>query len=762
MKISICTINYGLSQINDVMKDYNRLYKCFEDYTTYQLQSKFNSNNNIKQIIIGFGNLSKILCGFIFPFLYIKNKKELIRPLRYFEIIIDKDYNLRILPRGIIIVEKDKEIFEELRTNNNNGFTYGFFNGLDILSINGEENKIPKEIALLGVCGNGANISLLKDIGFDNAELVINTSSDLDMGLKLKKIIDVNQFVNEKKPTLISTVEDNTSYSFLEADNLTSIFPLHTGRTEGSAIGNRLFMYYNNLLYNNFNEKHIVLIGTGYSIYYTIETFRRVLKVFEDEGTVKNIIQNSLTVFTNENSIVSESDKIGNNYFWNLVFTDGENYKIKLENLDPLKFSNIIKTYNIIANTFNNNSGEIIFVITTVKILDTLRITDLIKQLAGLYNKVNIQVLVSSAFEINKEIKKIIEKLPTFNKKRIGYPQDISDIVIKKNTIIGSQIISMTGCTSSLSFHSGKDERMNNFSGELSICCKDQPLSYISALLLISKLIDKDITFKTNHIIPSFYYSYSYPLKRIDEKFKNTFVFRADTYLTSNNNFIQNNPIDSYYINSGKSSKDEINDVLNSILLPYSLKDCGHYTQRCSICTNNTLSKEGSNITHIKNIDRINDLATIKIWAEEDTIPGSLALCIADFLMIGDQISMKLVENTKILNIIYENCTLCNLENKIIARLYAIVEELDKELIGKIEKLLKTRNIRAIKIKTANKIENSKWDDYCKTLLKYLNKNCNLGNTRSYGIQLHNSCIVIVRNDISNDNSLTSFINIDL
>ncbi|MBK7030786.1 MAG: hypothetical protein IPH45_16950, partial [Bacteroidales bacterium] len=92
--------------------------------------------------------------------------------------------------------------------------------------------------------------------------------------------------------------------------------------------------------------------------------------------------------------------------------------------------------------------------------------------------------------------------------------------------------------------------------------------------------------------------------------------------------------------------------------------NCGRFNERCPNSSYNKLEKRvDTNVSRqLDSKVRFENLATIKIWADGDDIPGSLALCLADFLMLGAEIRQNSYNRTSVFNVIYEYCSLCSLD----------------------------------------------------------------------------------------------------
>lgn len=84
---------------------------------------------------------------------------------------------------------------------------------------------------------------MLKLADYDSSKIIINTSSDNDMGLRLKMLVERESLsakgskqLQQNLPSIITTVEDSSIYSFPESENRVTMFPLHAGIIEGNSI----------------------------------------------------------------------------------------------------------------------------------------------------------------------------------------------------------------------------------------------------------------------------------------------------------------------------------------------------------------------------------------------------------------------------------------------------------------------------------------------------------------------------------------------
>lgn len=762
-------VSLGIILFNELFRNYNRIYQCYEEYSTYQLHKYIFVRKEIKTIIIGFGNLSRIVLG---------NKiRQIIKEpliLNNLKILIDKNYKIRVIPKDIIVIERDSRMFEEIRTDSNSGLSFGFFNGSDIIPSNitdssniKDPNNIdqitPIELAFFAINGDGGDLSLLHNANLDESSLVINTTSDPDMSYRLKHAVENAN----AEPTIITTVEDSKTGVFLEENSESSFFPLHTSQIEGTLIGLRLYSYYRknktketekNTVIEKDVPLNIVIIGNGKALYYTIETLRlyllkdnfNSLQREKAEFEVMNLLNTEITLITDDQHIMSEtyldsSRTFGLKKQWDLYFPKKGRLSLDIFIGNPDK-------YNVLANAWSwiekKNNEHTIFVVSSISTNNTLRILENIRQLISSESIKDPSVLTSVAVEASKKVGNILNKMEFLNKPdkhgKKYFPSSFDDFTIKKNGIIGSQINSIANSVSSYS--------NANSSGELIFCMQNKPGAYVKLLANLSQL--KNISSSNSNIngnkwFPSVLFSYTYPLISEEENLKESFVVRADMILLEKEELVisNENNINSYCIIGSKTAREEIEDRITTAPFTDNLNSiCDQFSHRCPINPKDIINK----IDNIKSnpVNKSGDLAMVKIWAEKEQYSGALALALCDFLMVGENLELPEEKDLKdILNIAFDSCQLCHFEQNMISRVYVKNEKVNKEMVKGVSEMIKKRNIRAIKVKLVK--ESNDWIKYLnsvKDLMNLILKKEN--NENSYNIEISDEIVIIYRNDI--------------
>jgi hypothetical protein len=764
-----------IAMANDFLRNYNRLDKCYEDQTTYTLRKHIIDPNKFDYILLGMGNLGKIVGGFLIPEILKKQTENLDEPMRYFECIIDRDYELRVFPRNVIVIEKNNALFEETRFDSNSGLTYGFINGKDLVFEMANKQRLPSSLVVFSLNGDGGYLPILKLADYDKSKVIINTTSDNDMGLKLKMTIDREKYNHDTTtPIVISTVEDSSTYSYLERNESTTIFPMHAGSIEGNSIATRLFTLVMNMTANgkDIHDIHLHLIGNGKTMYYTLNVFIKLLStVYDDPDFITDFIENQLTIITNDAALDEEispyapleNDSYPQRYQWSLHFDKKRTFKIRLVFQDPTGYHTLLNAFEWNTTDFITNEKEALIIFTTRNTNDAIRICQNIKQITNEYKLNKIGILASVSIEIAANIEALINEsqpLKEFLADYDGFPSQIKDVIIKKNLIIGSQIISISDSLKN-TFTSESDDSFlkDSISGEIALCISDDPGSFCKLLTHISGLSEPVIT--KGKLFPSFYNNYTYTLRLKNDEDKHMFIFRGDVYLPNESDDKKPKPfkIHGYTLNGSPVFRKELRNLIEKICaggVKGNSPGCG-FNNRCAVSAgcDNLFSSTSSKSANLNE----KSFATIKILADCDHVQGSLAVAIADFLMIGENLEFnKDAIESNTVDIAYENCSMCFHAGKSINRLYINIKENQKQTIEKLrlqyqqdhkvnlskmeiadfkqkekiyldsekerkenmKSLLINRNIIAIKIKPVM-YSNQDWKNYGKDLLEYLN-----------------------------------------
>jgi len=731
----------GLIIAQNFLNSYWEIFQTYEKYASHILRERILHGGKFQYNLIGLGNLGKVICGSLLyqnVMQYIEKKQ----PLKLFELIVDRNLNIRLIPRDVIVIEKDQMLFEETRVEQESGLIYGFANGKEMVlldkyvSIKSDDKKVD-HLAVFCISGDGGYLPSLNLANYKRNKVIFNTSSDPDMGLKLKLIFDkkninVKETTNEL-PVVISTVEDSSTDSFLENNNNNdsqNYYPLHANQIEGNSIAVRLFMVIRNIIENNktFNDTNndvfIFLLGSSKTLYYILLNLRYYLKlILKEEEKLKDFFEKNICVVTDESLIINECDKLNvlNQHNWNILFDNNISYKIPLVYETPTKFHSINNAYNWVKNEITDRNLVPLFVYSTKQPHDAIRICQHIKQVQHIGELEYLGIVASVTDEIINSIEYLLKDYPPlkiFFRKYPGFPAEVNDIILRKSRIISNQIISISNCLRDNDNIS--KESINRYPGKLVFCLPNESGALARMINDISGLVGfkwSDFEFK----YPSFFNNYSYTFR--SEKFVDykMFVFRGDAFLSE---LSKENTQCTKIVNNYKGYGDDIFiDRLNQHLsYVQSNKMTDYYNTKCPLSQYSNCSSSNNDEQIVNNNLNDSDFATIKILANYDDLPGSFGLALSDILMAGKDLKFNDgVNNDSIAEIAYHNSSLCLDPTKTICRLYVQFKDVNQQLTNasntKNDEMFKKRPIMGIKIKPSR--VNSGWIQYAENLKTY-------------------------------------------
>ena len=770
--------------VNDIVKNYLQLYKTFSEYTNHQIRNHIINEHNIRYILIGYGCLGKVIAKSLFVSI-LKNTID-SNKLNFsnFEIVTDSNFNLRIIPREIAVVEQDTTIFEELCIDQDSGLSYGFLHDKELESfhtkkakvLNGcsndefSENSYIPSFALFGIKGDGGNFPVLSLADIEKSEIIINTTSDKDMGLRLKKLLDQN-VSDSKKPVVITNVEDSTSCAFLSRSRNSSFFPLHTARIEGWLIGTRLFMLLLKLIpnENEITNVKLLILGNGKSLFYILQSLIRHMFLSYKSNFIESFMEHNVILITNDPIIKGEStldNKESIKRIWKVSPQHSINYNMSVI------FGEFTSIYNIkmaLQEAGVSEGNYTIFTITSQIETDVLRTLEHIKVVLGSDKMKGFNIVSSISNKMELDFKKSISRIscPKSNIKSNGFPANINDLILRKNYIIGNRIMSIAELmlknnkrTPGIHRRKSDIEINREFyqeTGELSICNSNKPLSLATLLTRLSGFKGLCYNNLDVNMVPSFFNSYSYPVKWNVPLTSDTFLFRSFCFLTEiNENFNETMfNIDGVAINGPETFEKKSLKYFSKLGRAGDGK-CIKYNHRCPISSSYSVDNciSDSKIVHEHKIVDNENYATVKIWGDLNNVPGALALAISDFLMAGKGLKTARLESDPgvCYDISYENCRICSF-GKVLNRFYVSLRD-DKSALREKEELLTNRNILAVLIKPTDKTS-KKWDDYASHLLIYLNS----FKERAYEKSVVKKGILIVDKNLKKDLRYRSFFN---
>lgn len=743
--------------ISDILKHYSRLYAVYEDYTSFILRERMLNGNTISHILIGYTNLTKRSLVQLTKNTIIDQDAQK-NPTNYFELVIDRQFNLRLVSRRTVVIEEDSGLFEETRYDSNSGISFGFVDSGELRLKEGNNMERIPEMATFGIVGDASDMSVLKFAGVSNADIVVNTSNKVNMAFDIKRLLE--EHPDEKKPVLITTVRDSASFSFLEMKNNLAVFPINPLMTEGAALGSRLFMLLTKMANKNdcsFNHPgtmpKVVILGRGKSVYYTLKQF--VVNAIANHITnYENLIEENFILVSDDAHLRYNTLENGDQKHWICEIGHTKTVTPMLSQMEPDYYDSVkIAMNKVLGKPARNlteeqdqNEDEIagskasfIFVIVPREPHEGLRITYNVKQFISEYPALQAVVLASVETSWMRAYQDTISSLEQRTNEFLGnygFPMRKDDLIIKKDIAAGSQITSLMECLDKhkpgVSFRNNdftnQKEKAEAKTGVIAVCATNSPGILVDTLCLISGI--SNLKASTNcKYLPNFYYSYSYRISDYDQKWNDTFVIRGDCQLTRHKvkHFHQGSCLNGIQMNGTKGFLDQYADLLKTKVYDKGGADGCGFHPLCPVSSNNKPCGEGgcrsvSNCSQTGEEEYNNPIrANVKIWADGDSVPGSLAIALANFLMLGADLRLDAEENNSpLLNIVYENCSACTLDTMLTMRFFTKAADInDIELRQKRAELLAKNNIIGIKIKLSAKADKA-WKKHFGLLRDYM------------------------------------------
>lgn len=344
--------------ISDFAKNFLRINTCFINYSDIILRRQIFNTTKRKFIFIGFGYISKKPLGYCLSQLLKhtvlpgeenippKTKKQEISSL--FNIIIDKQLNIRLIPVNILVIERNDRVFEELGTEKDASIQHGFLSCLDIPVSYDLTRKPHYEpiLALAGINSDATSFHPLNAIAFQEAFFIVNTSLVANIGYHLVKNIKKttrqqieenstsniggNNKLSVRKPILITTEPDTASYSFLENQHDMAIFPIYPEQTVGYALGCRLFLALTknaSSIDELLNYSYIHIIGHGKRYYYMVIQLINILSSLLNPAQLHRFIREKIVVITYDEDFSNVFRDFSKNERYDIGITRPE-YKI--------------------------------------------------------------------------------------------------------------------------------------------------------------------------------------------------------------------------------------------------------------------------------------------------------------------------------------------------------------------------------------------------------------------------------------------------
>ncbi len=490
-----------------------------------------------------------------------KHINKVVDDISDYDLIINKELELQLISRRIIIIEKNDYRFSSAYSISEDK-TIGIFNIADNHNLN---------IGLLCIKGDARKNSILAFARCENSQVIVNTTPDSNLSLQLS-----SSFPKQK---LILSVNSATAFEFLTSTTYDrAVYTLDTQQVEGIVISQIIFCWgFTNISNNIYTLKNksinavdlrdkilkklnlkesenylvsdlkkaivrggndkILIAANGSYVFYIIQSLWMTLKftLGMTNTEINELLEKKVMILTSDNKIKEEVK----NRTWNFYPIRDRNTKVNVKYFEKLKIESTesqLKILTFINDITNFDSYLDIFkefkigliVLMNDNTLDAVKMfTEAANSSEIISNSSNNRIkpphivvysLASDKFFLDSLFKKYF----AFNAKRtekIGFPTQLTkESQISKDYISSNQLASMLR---SIYVNRYLEEQIDDPIAELifSVIQKPGALAYLVCKLCGLQLIFNQFKNK----VPDFIYYYSTEMNI----YRDTFIFKG-------------------------------------------------------------------------------------------------------------------------------------------------------------------------------------------------------------------------------------------
>lgn len=629
-------ISTAIFTIPPIVNGIRNLSSVYNQYSLHILSNSILPKLKNHVLIIGVGNLGKQIIrncftdihpeGYGVESLCLENDDKVnsfIKEVSDYDIIIDKDLNILVVSRRVIVIDKETSIFKER------------FEDVGDLTIVTYEPWSDETIhmALVGIRGDAKNEYVLNAAVIDKADVIINATPDSDLSLYL-----ASKYINKK---LLLSVNDSYTFDSLIATTYDrSIYLIDTQSIEGILLAQLINHWaYKNIranmegirkenINNNANSLQklsmlsdkigfdiknrienltesenevseyddiireikyrmtlkgngrVLLVGEGSYIYHIIKSLILTLKfemLISDE-MIRNIINEKIFLLTDDERIKNEIVKKKGIEYWKFYpIRNSETrceFPIEMRIFSgPYKnFEKFIDAFTAKVNNCHKFLPELILLINSKAytsldmFISASTATEVVNKSEG-KKKYEPHILVYSNRADKSYLIENFKKYFTLNRKRIekiGFPSQIpKESRLTKDWISASQYSSMIKALYNPRFYDKPSS--NDHVAKIIFSDLDKPGAVAFIASSINGLTidyDNPISFENKTIkVPSFINYYS----REGLRYKDTFIFNGLAKLEEREEIHSINEIVKYcFINCKEEYRVQISKILKS------------------------------------------------------------------------------------------------------------------------------------------------------------------------------------------------------
>lgn len=699
------TLTLSITVAAEFMKSYTKLISVFNDYSNHLIKNRLILCDHFKIVQIGYGNFgSTIIRTLMNDYLtFIKRTIETVpyrrffkkkfQHSKFFEIIIDRDFELKLLSREHIIIDTNQNKFEETFSDSSFNFKFGFFNcpgpnPVDIKSAKYKTFGIP------GIKANGSNFALWKILNLKEKPIVINTTSDHNLPILMKKYIDEGTFKQLEDARLISTVSNENIEAHLLTTGRKNNFPINYTFYEASGIINRLSLLLSKLGTDKLMNINLFFCCPMETMNDLVNMIRANLILLHTKNIEIFITSNIYVI----NSSIELNSTVAYNHFPNLMNATAK--RIKIDSSGNIIYQPTKKSfYDNLLHFSQINDITNIFIAYSADSVITLKLLSEIRSMTFSLKIKNKYLLTSISENYQEEVSQIVNSFHAGNNRRHLFPKYSQHYIMLKDLTISNQIsaivLSQTNKKSLINrtieeeyFCKGLHELY-----QLELCTVNKPFAFIQILSILnnSKLLMK---FQNGEIFPFYKNNFSYPVSAE----KDLFVFRADFSLMqySGCSSYSRNLTQGIIINPN-------NEDLKIKFLP-SLENSQNNT--CINCALMSTSMEQSLLTEPLNY--CTGLGYLKIKSKNNNITGSL-LNVLLLLYYGKVEVQGNLNSKHRYDIVYETGSMCPTTRSYLHKYYIMPASQTYDVL---------ENIISLEMHYSN-LKDKLWLEYVEIIKKY-------------------------------------------
>lgn len=655
----------------DFLRAYTKLEQVYNDYTNHLIKNKLVLISKFKIVQLGYGKVgATTMNNLIVDYLYFyKNNiitKRKPSPSIDFEIIIDRDFDLKLLFRTYLVLEKDIKKFEETFSDSATNFNYGFLHNTYFY---GNENIAGFDLKFFkipGIVADGLNIGLWKLLRFAQDPIIINATSNSELAYFLNKLVKSNKVVMPK-PHIITTVDNEILENQLYSDNL-NCYPINYSFYTAKSLIHRLCLVISKMPKNKLKSTNLFIYCEKTMTNDLVNTLISNLQIIYSPSVITALKENTYL------SIIGTEDSTKVTSYNYLKFMMNTKILQVKEYGQILDYIEINKSFFSIAK--DKKDERIIFLILADDHISSFNLLNEYVYLKSNLGLSNATVITSISEDFEEEAKKILSAENNgYQNKRI-FPSSHDDLIMKKNLTIGNHVSSLVSAFTNDVTHKEVAYFKNESKlTQIEVCTGNEPFGIIKLISLLKgftynyNLTDKEV------VIPYFHFNYSYPFIGTRSE-HGSFVFRADfSLITILSEDINTSKFINGLIINPTGSLNELIEPLNNIKLDNYCSQCAN----CALAPHKEFKVNNCNQPSYKH----SKLGYIKVVSKYRNNPITM-LKILELLYSGYINDFKSIDDNRF-NIVYETGSICPSTGKYLHRLYGYPKNSNAEIDSKLE-----------------------------------------------------------------------------